>query len=45
MLMFLLRLDLTGEAGGKGGAEFFLKIANLYQLFLIIVSFCFSSSL
>ena len=29
--MFLLRLELTGKAGGKGGAEFFLKIANLYQ--------------
>ena len=29
--MFLLRLELMGKAGGKGGAEFFLKNANLYK--------------
>ena len=29
--MFLLRLELMGKAGGKGGAESFLKNANLYH--------------
>ena len=31
LFIFLPRLELMGEAGGKGGAEFFLKNANLYK--------------
>ena len=31
LFMFLLRLELMGKAGGKGGAESFLKNANLYH--------------